>query len=61
MNSDWIQWLVSMGIGAAVTWGVLTSRLTALESDAVGIKADIEQLRDDVREIRNYLLKGSRV
>jgi hypothetical protein len=58
MNSEWAQWFVSMAIGAAVTWGVLTARLSALETSVVEFRQDIEQLRDDVRDIRNYLLSG---
>ena len=58
MDAEWIKWGISMGVGAAVTWGILTSRLTALETNIRTFQSDIEQLRDDVRDIRNYLLQG---
>jgi hypothetical protein len=67
VSSSWAQWLLSMALGAAVTWGLLQARLSALETNAANIQtqitaiqtnfgAQITSIQTDVREIRTYLM-----
>ncbi len=56
VSSAWAQWFLSMALGASVTWGLLQSRLSALETDSITVKSELTEIRSDVREIRTYLL-----
>lgn len=56
ITAAWIQWLISMAVGAAVVYSMMNSRLTALETDVQSFKTQLPEIRNDVREIRTYLL-----